>query len=237
MPAFFEAGFDVHAMSFRGHGQKGWRLNRLGLESYVEDLRTVVARLPRLPVIVGHSLGGFVTLRLLEQMSLPGALLLSPVPPDGVVRSMVGLAVRSPVSVAKLLSAAIDRRVTALGAPPVGIYSDSADPVLADEITGQLQAESLRALGGVLRPRRLELSRIDTPIHCFGADGDYIIPSREVRRVAEILGAAVTIFPGMSHTFQAEREWRRVADAMLRWIDELPGSGRATAASRRLAVA
>lgn len=219
MPAFHEAGYDVHAMSFRGHGKRGWALNRHGLADYVEDLERAIDVLGTLPIVVAHSLGGLIALRLLESMTLPAALLLSPIPPDGALRSLVSLGLRSPSSVAKLLSVTVEPRATALGSPPVGIYSDAADPAVADGITRRLQAESLRALGEALVTRNIDVGRIDTPIFLYGAEGDHIIPADEVRRTSALLDAPVRIYPRMSHTFQAEPDWHRVADDMLRDID------------------
>lgn len=232
MPAFHEAGYDVHAMSFRGHGKRGWALNRHGLDSYVKDLEAAIDMLGIPPIVVAHSLGGLVTLRLLESMTLPGALLLSPIPPDGVARSLLSLGFKSPLSVAKLLSVTIDPRVTGLGSPPVGIYSDRAESAVAEGITRRLQAESIRALGEALLPRGVDKGRISTPLRLYGAEGDHVIPAAEVRRAAAYLAAPARIYRGMSHTFQAEPDWDRVANDMLRDLGEMLGSGTGLAADQ-----
>src|SRR5438094_37012 len=65
MPWFADAGFDVHALSLRGHGASAGRerLDDWRLADYTEDLRNAVARLEAEAdgtplVVVGHSLGG-----------------------------------------------------------------------------------------------------------------------------------------------------------------------------------
>ncbi|MFS2021168.1 alpha/beta hydrolase, partial [Massilia sp. CT11-108] len=47
LPWFADAGFEVHALSLRGHGGSGGRerLNDWRLADYTEDLRTTIARL------------------------------------------------------------------------------------------------------------------------------------------------------------------------------------------------
>lgn len=220
MPCFAAAGFAVQAVTFPSHVTAGWRRQRLGLQSAVAHLASVVAALPAPPFVIAHSLGGFVTMQLLRQQPLAGVALLSPIPSDGAWRSLLHLARRSPVSLAKLAAVMVDARVTRYGTPPVGIYSDRCDPALAESITRQLRAESLRTLGETLwRPRRALPTH--TPLHFFGAEGDHIIPAREMRRMAAVHRAPVTIYPGMSHTFQAEPDWQRVADDVLAWFRQL----------------
>jgi len=217
VPFFEAAGYATETVTFPSHEASGLRRQRLGLASAVAHLRGVVARQARPPIVIAHSLGGLVTLLLAREQPLAAAALLSPVPSDGVWRSLVSLGRRSPLSLAKLLSVAVDARVTNYGTPPVGIYSDSCDPALAEAITRRLRGESLRALGEALW-RRDDTVLLATPLHFFGAEGDYIIPAREVRRMAARYAAPVTIYPGMSHTFQAERDWQRVAGDVLRWL-------------------
>ena len=71
VPYFAAQGFDVVAFSLRGHGgsEGRERLNAFSIDDYVEDLRGVVATVER-PVVVGHSMGGFVLQTYLTQASL-----------------------------------------------------------------------------------------------------------------------------------------------------------------------
>ena len=82
LPYFAANGFDVIAFSLRGHGgsEGRERLNGFSIDDYVEDLRGVVATVER-PVVVGHSMGGFVLQTYLTQASLRGAVLLASAPP------------------------------------------------------------------------------------------------------------------------------------------------------------
>lgn len=220
-PFFAAAGYGTETVTFPSHEAGGLRRQQYGLASAVAHLRGVVARQSIPPVVIAHSLGGLVTLLLAREQPLAAAALLSPVPSDGVWRSLVSLARRSPSSLAKLLSVAVDARVTRFGTPPVGIYSESCDPTWADAITKRLRGESLRALGEALW-RRDTGGPLTTPLRFFGAEGDYIIPASEVRRMAARYRAPVTIYPGMSHTFQAERGWQRVATDVRDWLDTIP---------------
>ena len=79
-------GYEAHALSFSNHGNSSHRknINLLSINNYVEELKEVVDSLPSKPILIGHSMGAFVTMKYLEKENVPGAVLLSPVPPFGV---------------------------------------------------------------------------------------------------------------------------------------------------------
>jgi pimeloyl-ACP methyl ester carboxylesterase len=212
------AGHDVHAMSFAAHGQRGLALNRRGLDAYVADLRAAVAALPAPPVLVAHSLGGLVALKLAATTAVRGLALLAPIPAQGAWRSVLKLGLRSPASLAKLAAIAIEPRLARYGAPPDGIYGDDVDPARASAITASLQAESLRVLIESLLPSGVTPARINAPLHFFAAGRDTIIPAAEVERCARAFNAPYTLYPDMGHTFQAERGYERVSRDIVRWI-------------------
>ena len=236
LDAFADAGFRSYAMQFRGHGGSWLRRQRFGLADYVDDLEAGIARLPARPVLIAHSLGALAAVRLLTRVALPGAVLMAPVPPDGVHRSMLLLARISPASVAKLASLALYPPVRHLGEPPIGMYSDRLAPAEQSAITRRLAGESTRALLESLVPVRLNGRLRSTPIHVIGAEGDAVIAPNDVRRCARLLGASVEVLPGRSHMLMAEPGWQQITASIIRWIESTTGrrSSRAPESRRRL---
>jgi non-heme chloroperoxidase len=58
-----EHGFYTICTDHRGHGESSWAgEGQYRLDDFVEDLRGVVAQLPRKPILVGASLGGIASL-------------------------------------------------------------------------------------------------------------------------------------------------------------------------------
>jgi pimeloyl-ACP methyl ester carboxylesterase len=59
---FARHGFASHAVNLRGHGNSEGRekLRWIRIADYVNDLADAVQKLPSPPVLIGHSLGGFV---------------------------------------------------------------------------------------------------------------------------------------------------------------------------------
>src|SRR5580704_11596911 len=86
---FAARGYAAHALSFRAHGESEGRggLHRCRIRHYVEDVAAVAAALPSRPILVGHSMGGFVVQKFLETQPAPAAFLLASIPPNGA-RSM-----------------------------------------------------------------------------------------------------------------------------------------------------
>lgn len=56
-------GFRATAMDLRGHGDSGWSpVGRYDLSVFTDDLRAVLSKFPRPPMVVGASLGGIVAM-------------------------------------------------------------------------------------------------------------------------------------------------------------------------------
>ena len=84
---FAEEGFNCYAVSLSGHGgsrAKG-SLDSLSIADYVADVARVAGELPVPPVLIGHSMGGFVAQKYLEDHAAAGAVLMCSVPPQGLM--------------------------------------------------------------------------------------------------------------------------------------------------------
>jgi pimeloyl-ACP methyl ester carboxylesterase len=216
---FYQAGYDVAAMSFRSHGKRGLPLLSRKLSDFEADLTQATGTFPQPPIVVAHSLGGLVAQRVAAQIPIHALALLSPIPADGVARSVLSLAKKSPISVLKLASVTIRPQFARSGQPPIGIYSEHVPEPQRQAVTRRLQAEAPLVLLQSIAPRLRRPAKLPCPVHFWGAEGDHIIPAREVQRAAKLIGAESTIFPGMSHTFQVEPNWKALADDVLAWLN------------------
>ena len=89
---FFAAkGYRAVAVSFRGHGKSpsSKPQRACSIADYVEDVRLVAETLPQTPVVIGHSLGGFVVQNYLELHAAPAAVLVASAPPQGAAAALL----------------------------------------------------------------------------------------------------------------------------------------------------
>jgi pimeloyl-ACP methyl ester carboxylesterase len=86
------AGYAAYAVSLSGHGGSPGRkqLDSFSILDYARDVASVVAALPAPPVLIGHSMGGFVVQKYLEEYQAPGAVLMCAVPPQGLMAAASG---------------------------------------------------------------------------------------------------------------------------------------------------
>ncbi len=226
LPFFAAAGFHSHALSFSGHGASRRRehLDHYSISNYVEDVVETIAGLPAPPVLIGHSMGGFVLQKYLEEHAAPAAILMCSVPPQGLAASAIGMLFGHPSVFAdlnQLMSGgevSIDGLRNALFAQPVALKELTRYYHLA-------QPESHRAIWDMMlfnlpRPNRVLAHLPDgrEDLLILGAEQDIIIPASLVEMTARSYGARATIFPDMGHGLMLEADWRIPAQAMLDWL-------------------
>ncbi len=222
LPWFAAQGYAAHAVSLSGHGGSRGRehLDSLSIADYVDDVAEVAAALPAPPVLIGHSMGGFVIQKYLEAHDAPGAVMLCAVPPQGLMSSAFGLMFSKPGLLRELNRLMTGARV-ALESLREALF---AQPVSADDLQRyyrMAQPESHRAiwdmaLFGLPSPGRLRR----VPLLVLGAGVDHLVPPALVEMTARTYGVDAEIFPGMGHGIMLERDWQVPARRILNWLEE-----------------
>lgn len=224
LPFFAEGGYASHALSLTGHGGSRGRerLDHLSIADYVADVAEVAARLPAPPVLIGHSMGGFVVQKYLERHTAAGAVLMCSVPPQGLMSAAVGVMFSRPALFMELNNlmaggrGAAESLREALFAQPVGI----------DDLKRFLRAsqpESHRAIWDMMMFDLPHPSRMHSvPMLVLGAEFDHLMPASTAKMTAQRYGVEAEIFPGMGHGLMLERDWRKVAQRILDWLSDIP---------------
>ncbi|GAA5175285.1 alpha/beta hydrolase [Niveibacterium umoris] len=223
LPFFAEHGWAAHALSLSGHGASPGReyLDALSIDDYVRDLREAIATLPAPPVLIGHSMGGFVVQKLLEKQAAPALVLMCAVPPGGMWTSALGLAIRRPGLVFGLNRLA--------GGGQIGVHElveamfhQPLPPDLLERYFRRMHGESQRAIWDMLgfalpHPRREHCKHVMV----MGAAEDALIATAGVRQTASSWGVEPLIVPGIGHGMMLEPGWRAAAEPILHWLDSL----------------
>ncbi|MFV8833761.1 alpha/beta fold hydrolase [Aquisalimonas sp.] len=224
LPWFAEQGFDAYAVSLRGHGTSHGRdsLDQAGVRDYVADVHNVVESMDRRPVIIGHSMGGMVVQKYLEQYEAAGAVLMASVPPGGLSSSVMRLMTSDPLLFAQIsMVQGGARELVDTENAGRAIFSDDLDPVLRDGYGARMQSESQRALMDMTfmdLPRRWRMHI--PPMLVLGAGRDALFSISEVKRTARNYRADLQIYPDMAHAMMLETGWSLPARAIRDWIIE-----------------
>lgn len=213
-------GYRVVAPSLRGHGASPGTLRGARIKDYVADVAEVAESLPVPPVVIGHSMGGFVIQHYLTQHTATGAILLASIRPSGVLRVTGRIARRHPVQFAKVN---VQRRLGPLVSSPALarelFFSAGMSEGEVVSYHRRLQDESYRAFLDMLALDLVDTQRVNrVPLLVIGAERDAIVTSRETHSIAKLYGAEARIFPNLAHDLMLEPGWRAVADRMQSWL-------------------
>ncbi len=220
---FASHGYAAHALSLRGHGASEGRarLRWSRISDYVADVAQIAAGFPTAPVMIGHSMGGFVVQKYLETHRPPAAVLLASVPPTGALRATLRIAARQPIAFAQSnLTLSLWPLVATPERAREAFFSKSMPDAKLRAFAPRLQDESYRAFLDLLALDLPQPDRVKTPLLVLGANDDTIFSPAEVSATARAYGTGPKIFPSMAHDMMLEDGWERVAEHMLAWLDD-----------------
>jgi pimeloyl-ACP methyl ester carboxylesterase len=218
---FAEHGYRAVALSLRGHGDSpvSKPLNRCTINDYVDDVRSVAATMPTDPVLIAHSMGGFVAQKYLETGTAPAAVLVSSVPPRSWFVTALRLLAKHPWLAVKLNAT---RKLLTLYPTPAHareylFCAHTPEPIVGQGFT-RLQEESYRAF--VLDMGLLNLARarrVTTPMLVLEG-ADVVWGQRPARENARAYRTEAELFPNMGHNMMLESGWQAVAERIDGWL-------------------
>lgn len=223
MPFLAQAGYPCHALSLRGHGGSEGRdhINWHSVADYVDDLKTVADWLGEEPVLIGHSMGGFIVQKYLEHRPARAAALICSVPPQGLIASQFHLLFSKPhlfLELNRILSGEYTDTATLREA----LFAGDADEAMLAAWMTRMQNESQRAILDMTMfnlPNLFSMHR--PPMLILGAEDDVLVPAFLVQSTANTYGQRAHIFRRMGHAVTHEKEWPLVAACLRDWLEEL----------------
>lgn len=222
-----KAGWESHAISLPGHGaspvQKSVRFSTMS--DYLKILKQEVERLPRKPVLMGHSMGGALAQWNLKKVAddLPAVVLVASwtshsTMGDGALlhfkRDPLGfMLVGLTLSTHPFIRNA--ERAASMLITEGAIYTP-------EELHGKLCEESALVLNQHNPPLWRPLPNPKTPILWLGAEKDAVISLKGARNSAEFYGADFHLVEGSGHNLMMEKTYAETAQQVDRWLAALP---------------
>jgi pimeloyl-ACP methyl ester carboxylesterase len=224
LPYFAEHGYEAHALSLRGHGASEGheRLRLIRTAEYVEDVVHVAGRLRAAPVLIGHSMGGYIIQKYLETYTAPAVVLLASIPPAGMFKMLVRRAARHPWQSVKChLTWNPYAMIETPSLAREAFFSADMPAEKLNRHFARLQNESYYAgleatFFKLPRPGKIN----PLPMLVLGAANDALYPRGEVEATARAYKTQAEFFPNMAHVMMLEADWQKVAERILKWLRE-----------------
>lgn len=217
LPLIASRGHDASAISLRGHPPLPPRrdIGSQSISDFYIDASDAARSLGR-PIVIGHSMGGLLSLLLAANGLARAAVLISPAPTRGIPALSMAIVARMARYLPALLLSRpylpIDEHFDALTLNMLPPGQRAAQRV-------RFTADSGRASRDIaLGVHAVAPDQVHVPILVVGAEHDRFIPIDTSRRMAKKYGAPFHIAKGHGHFLLAEPGWQREAAVILDWI-------------------
>ncbi|MBI5931807.1 MAG: alpha/beta fold hydrolase [Chloroflexi bacterium] len=223
MPYFAANGYQAYALSLRGHGKSEGKVQWCSAKDYVVDVRQVASHIEaetgQHPILMGHSMGGYITQKYLEKYPAPAAILLASLPTRGLIGFTLRYSRRHPLTMLiHMLTMDAYRIIKNFDDARDLLFTDAVPETQAREFWQELGQESYRIETEMLLnlPRP---AKIKTPMLVVGAEKDNFFSQGEIRGTARAYQTEAAFFPG-GHNLMIEPGWEKVADYIMGWLHE-----------------
>jgi pimeloyl-ACP methyl ester carboxylesterase len=216
-------GFASYAVNLRGHGKSEGRekLRWTRIADFVEDVANAVRQLPSPPILIGHSMGGFIVQKYLEDHDAPAAVLLSPPSPAGLLPTAIRTARRQPWAFAKVnLTLSLLPLIATPQLVGEAFFSNDLPDDLLVEYWKQTQDDSYMAFLDMVALDLPRPEKVKTPLLVLGVGRDNMIAPREIEATARAYNTHAEIIPHVAHNSMLDPRWQSVADRILVWLNE-----------------
>jgi pimeloyl-ACP methyl ester carboxylesterase len=220
---FSDKGYRALAVSLRGHGNSPTPkpLRSCSVADYVDDVASVADSLPARPVVIGHSMGGFVVQKYLESRDAPAGVLVASMPARGCLGISMRLMRRHPWLVTMALIKG--QWLRCVGTPELAresFFSRASQSDVA-RFAALLGEESQRVAYDGLLLNLPRPNQVTTPLLVLGAEYDRCVAPKEVNATARAYRTHAEIFPEMGHDMMLEPGWDTVAERIDTWLGML----------------
>ena len=218
---FADAGYRAVAVSLRGHctSPTPTPIHRISIADYIDDVRSVADDLGGAPVLIGHSLGGYVIQRYLEDRAAPAAVLVGSLPPRGVLGAALRVWRRRPwMTVHSFNDPTLVKFLRTQALARTYLFCKDTPEDVVESCWHRAGPESIRAAMKDPMFRRVKTERVTAPILVLGAVHDGFVSVGAVRATARAYRTEPEFF-AMGHNMMLEPGWADVAERIRAWLD------------------
>jgi alpha-beta hydrolase superfamily lysophospholipase len=221
LPFFAEHGYRATALSLRGHAGSEGQIRGSTIADCVSDVEQVARQFETPPVVIGHSMGGFIVQKYLETHDAPAGVTLASNPHYGLWPGLGRVTWHNPLITLKCI---LQWRLYPVVERPAdarwGLFSADMPEEQFLKYHARMNDESFRMFLDLLGLNLAHPKRVKSPMLILGAEKDTVIAPRDVHDTARAYGVKAEIFPNMAHDMMLEAGWQSVAERILGWLQE-----------------
>lgn len=218
LPAFAEAGYRVWALTLPKRAANA----SLGL--YGEAIGDALTAIGAPTVVIGHSLGGAALQQALASgHRMAGAVLLCSVPPYGLWRASLEMAVTAPALWRELAVFCMKGLAhTDIGVLRTGLFPSGVDAAVFNDLIRRAGDEPLAAMQRAVGwPPFAPLPLSQRGMLVIGGARDRFVPETDVRLTAAYYGVEPHVIENAGHMMMYEPEGQQAARITLDWLDRV----------------
>ncbi|MBZ0284070.1 MAG: lysophospholipase [Anaerolineae bacterium] len=221
LPYFAGQGYSSYALSLRGHGGSGKNkaLRWMRAADYVADVRQIAESITPHPILIAHSMGGYVVQKYLEQYPAPAGVLMASIPRWGSLPFTLRQMIRHPLMMLR-----------AFGTLSLYPIVDTPEKAKREFFSADMPDEKVRGYAARLQDEAFLMAldsgllhlprpkRVKTPLLVLAAANDKVFSLGEEQATARAYGTEAVIFPNMAHDMMLEAGWQSVAEHIVGWL-------------------
>jgi esterase/lipase len=202
---FKKKGFDCEAVNLK----EGLNLRKIHLVDFVEKIKE---RVLEEDIVIGHSMGGLIMQKVVEQKQLRAGIGICPAPPKGIFLENVSW-IRQ-IRYFPFIIAGIPFK------PSVGlvktIFLNGCNEQVQRQIYTRLQKQSAHVTYEVMKQKIVvNEKKIATPLYFIGRENDVTIPISVVKKIADKYDAPYDIVKGNHYIFN---DWTEIAEKIFTFL-------------------
>lgn len=216
-------GFTSYAFDLPGHGtRESEKVAGLGIMDYVAELETAIEELaPVKPILIGHSMGGLIVQKFLENNDAPAAMLIAPCPArGGSLWLPVKYFLHQPIAgtTAVLWIRTAIRSQTMCNR----LFFDDISQEKLNAHLKKLGPESSKAIRQMVIPFLKETASqiTSTPVAVAAAGKDYFFGFKRLQKWTEKSGYDFLPFPEAAHNLICEPEKFDFGEKIYKWLEQ-----------------
>lgn len=233
LPYFADHGYAAYALDIRGHGQSEGRdaLMTFRLEDYIEDVlgvaRTLQDQYGRLPILLGHSLGGLIIERVIDTDFLPleAAVLIAPIPRGAGWNKSMNASLQA-FGLWRLMRMLVRQQSALMYETPAvmrrAFFAPDMPPEQAEVYWRRMQPESwmhgdVTQVAPTKPPHPAAM-----PMLVICGALDRVFPPAVQQITAGYYQAEIRVIEGVGHELMLDVQWERAADVIEQWLAAHP---------------